>query len=133
MPTGVPITVASATWIRLPVMALSRPPFEPGGRVTSVKTERFSAPKPLTKSVARIEARKTRPIVVAASDRPRTRASARLRRRPSRAVVAVSFTGAGTERVLVLIGSGLQPGAQQPAGAGQHHEGQHEQDEAQRQ
>src|SRR3954469_6569902 len=133
MPIGVPMTVASATWIRLPTMAFSRPPPEPGGRVTSVKTERFNAPKPLTKSVARIEARKTRPMPVAASDRPRTSLSMRLRRRPSRAATARSLTGVSAEVAVMLIGSGLQPGAQQPARAGQHHEGQHEEDEAQRQ
>ena len=43
---GVPMAVPRLAWIRLPTMGLSRPPSEPGGAVTLVKTSGPIAAKP---------------------------------------------------------------------------------------
>ena len=64
--------VASTTWMTLPTMAFSSPPSEPGGRVTSVKTDRFSAAEALARTASPGSRRGTaRPMPVAASDRMR--------------------------------------------------------------
>ena len=68
MPIGVPISTASAVSIRLPMMALSRPPAEPGGGVISVNTASESPLKPSYSSTPRISTSQPRPNAVAASD-----------------------------------------------------------------
>src|SRR6202044_2207439 len=55
-PIGVPTAVPSAVWIRLPRMALERPPPEPGALVTVMKISGLSPGTPSMIKVIRIQA-----------------------------------------------------------------------------
>ena len=69
MPIGVEISVDRPTIIRLPTIALSRPPPSlPGAGVVCVNRSMLSAPKPLTISVIRIQASTARPTDMASTD-----------------------------------------------------------------
>ena len=93
MPIGVPMAVPNRDWIRLPIMALSKPPCDPGAAVTCVKTRQVIASNPREKSVSRMEASKISPSAVAPMHRLRMMKSTRLRRRPSAAAMAGSLRG----------------------------------------
>ena len=56
----------SMVMIRLPTMALSRPPEEPGGGVICVNTASDRPPKPCTKASTRIRTSQLRPKIVEA-------------------------------------------------------------------
>src|SRR5215471_21712410 len=56
--------------IRLPTIGLSSPPFEPGGRVSSVKTFSESPEKPSQSSALRISTSQPSPKAVEISDNP---------------------------------------------------------------
>ena len=71
-PIGVPIAAPSNVWIRLPMIAFSNPPCEPGGRVDVVKTDSARPPIPRYSRVNRMDASNTRPNTVAATQRPFT-------------------------------------------------------------
>ena len=92
-PIGVPMAVPSAVWIRLPTIALSRPPPEPGGLVTVVNTVRSRPATPRQSRVARIEARKASAMTVAAMQSVRTTRSVRRRRRDSSPATRMSRAG----------------------------------------
>ncbi len=68
MPIGVPISTANPVSTRLPMIALSSPPVEPGGGVISVKTASERPLKPSYSSTPRISTSQPRPKAVAASD-----------------------------------------------------------------
>ena len=70
MPIGVPKTTAKVVMIRLPTMALSRPPSAPGGGVISVKTASDSPLNPSHSSTPRITTSQPSPSSVAPNDRP---------------------------------------------------------------
>ena len=71
MPIGVPTPTPITVMIRLPTMALSKPPAEPGGGVILVKTLSDRPPTPFQNSVTRMSTSQTRPKAVAAvSERP---------------------------------------------------------------
>ena len=136
MPIGVPISVPSTVWIRLPTIALSSPPFEPGGRVIVVKTVSFSAA-----DAAPEQRQQDRGEEDQADDGRRQRQACSTMRvdphaaggRAWRAAAGSLPAGRRRGRVVALMASGLQPRTQQQARDRQHDEGDHEQDEAERQ
>ena len=82
MPIGVLTRVDKPTIIRLPTIALRRPPPSlPGAGVSPENIVVDSAPKPLASRVQRIQARTARPIAIASTDSamPTRCASRRLR------------------------------------------------------
>src|SRR5579884_4187627 len=81
MPIGAPMARPSAVMIRLPTMALSKPPFEPGGGVIWVKTASDRPPNPFHTKAARIKVSQPRPKIVAATHRIFAAASTRRRAR----------------------------------------------------
>ena len=66
-PIGVPISVPTPVWISVPTMALSSPPFDPGGFVMLVNTPSDKPAPPSQSSVNRIDASSSRPIAVASN------------------------------------------------------------------
>ena len=64
MPIGVPISVAVTAIIRLPTIALSSPPWLPGGGVICVNNDSSSAPKPFCSSTIKIHASQNRPKIM---------------------------------------------------------------------
>jgi hypothetical protein len=80
IPIGVPTATASVPIIRLPKIALRRPPISPGGGVDSVKMARSIPENPSYSSVPRMTASHPRPNRVAATERPR-KIALRMRRR----------------------------------------------------
>src|SRR3954469_15587434 len=121
MPSGIPARTASAVMIRLPTMALRRPPVAPGGGVISVNTCGESAPTPSQSRAPRMSPSQPRPSAAAATDSPMATA---LRRR----------------RAAYKTMPSLPPSAfrlprdahQQKPRDRQHHEGDEEQHEAER-
>lgn len=81
MPIAVPIAVTIAVWIRVLTMPLTSPLGLPGARVISVKTRRSSPAKLFQNSVARIQAKKATPIMVASVHSPLITRAVVLRRR----------------------------------------------------
>src|SRR4029079_3906921 len=97
------------------MMALSRPPADPGGGVISVKTASERPLKPSYSSTPRISTSQPRPKAVAASDS--TMVMVFLRRRTA-------------ERFAIGSPDPLVDARQHVARAGEHDEGDDEQDEA---
>ena len=80
-PTGVLIRVQLTISIKLPTMALARPPpSDPGAGVLCVNKFRLIAEKPLINSTARIQIKKTMPNTMANMERAKPILLARLRR-----------------------------------------------------
>ena len=121
MPIGVPIATPIAVMMRLPTMALSRPPELPGGGVISVNTPSESPEKPWYTSVPRMIARIPTPSTVAAKQRISTPGVAALATAVARFVKC--------HRSFPRFA--LEPHQHQPGG-GQHDERDEEEDEAQR-
>jgi hypothetical protein len=81
IPIGAPMKTPKTVSIRLPTMALARPPALPGGGVISVKMASDRPPTPFQRSVAKTITSHAAPKAVAATDRPMVTALVR-RRRP---------------------------------------------------
>src|ERR1700742_3205526 len=131
---GVPISVPAAVWISVPTIAFKSPPFEPGGLVEVVNTVRDRPAAPRQISVTRIEPSNTRPSTVASRQNVSTMVFARRRRRPRDRATFMSLAGPGTaDATVALMRSDFQTRAQQAARYRQDDEGNHEQDQPQRQ
>ena len=79
-PMGVDTSTVKPTIIRLPTMALARPPpSEPGAGVDWVNMFQSSAAKPLVSSTLRIQSSTNKPSTIAPSDRVRPMALERWR------------------------------------------------------
>jgi hypothetical protein len=103
---------AIATWIRLPTIACSSPPFGRPGRRRVGWNRREDAQvhrlKAAPEQRRRIEARKNSPISVAPAQHDQL--VHRLRRRPSARATAMSLRGPGTAPAVVVL-MGLRPSA----------------------
>src|SRR5260221_8515839 len=71
MPMGVPISVPIAAMIKLPAIALERPPLAPGGGVIVRKSAGPRALKPASNKVNRIQPNQNSPINIVRSDTAR--------------------------------------------------------------
>src|ERR1044071_1035902 len=117
MPIGVPTRLAMPTRIRLPAIALSKPPSLPGGGVIFVKRSSVSPPKPSLTTSNRIQASQKRPNAIAASESASATRFTSLRR----ACSVMSGPRAFVAREAV----------QQQLGGGEHEERDEEEDESQ--
>src|SRR6218665_43999 len=125
-PTGVETSTVKPTIIRLPTMALARPPpSEPGAGVDWVNIFQSSAAKPLASSTLRIHTSTNRPSTIAPSDRVRPMAFER-RRFLYRDWLRSIGRPSGSQAL------GLFGAHHHQLGGRQHHEGDHEQQKAQR-
>src|SRR6266704_4261693 len=113
-PTGVPISVARETSIRLPTMALSNPPSPPGGGVISVNSRNDRPARPRSRVVQSIHTSQNRPKPMASSDMPSARRLTSLRR-SCRLIASPPFIPRQTQ--------------QQQLRQAQHDEGNEEQDQ----